>query len=354
MAVYAESSFAFPSGHSAASVAFFGFLTYVLIRERVGPIVVSFLVGTTLIFLIGLSRIYLVEHYLSDVLNGYLVGALWALLGIWLVEWLHTKRDMSRQAAISPWQSAASIGVIVSALVVAGFIVEDYQQTRNIHSLPIAIQLDEPLEAAFAAGRLPTQSESVLGQYQEPISLIVVAEKEADFLESFRKAGWQLGDRPSLRTLMRAAIPVWFDRGYSTAPLTPSFWNGQPHDFGFQVETADMSLRKRHHARFWSTGFRTADGLLIFVGTASFDDGLKWGLTHHIDPNMDAERDFLASGLRDTGLVISEISIQLVAPVLGQNLTGDPFFTDGKVLVFQVESARSAINGKPEPAVDSQ
>ncbi|MCX8227199.1 MAG: bifunctional DedA family/phosphatase PAP2 family protein, partial [Sulfitobacter sp.] len=58
MAVYAESSYSFPSGHSAASVAFFGFLIFVLIRERVGPIVVSFLVGITLIFLIGLSRIY--------------------------------------------------------------------------------------------------------------------------------------------------------------------------------------------------------------------------------------------------------------------------------------------------------
>jgi undecaprenyl-diphosphatase len=354
LAVYAESSFAFPSGHSAASVAFFGFLTYGLIRERVGPIIVSFLLGATLVLLIGLSRIYLVEHYLSDVLNGYLVGALWALLGIWLVEWLHTKRDMSRQTENSPWQRVASIGVVVGALVVVGFIVKDYQQARNIPSLPIVIQLDRPLEAAFTVGLLPTQSESILGQYQEPISLIVLAENEADFLEAFRKSGWLLGDRPSISTLTRAAIAVWFDREYTTAPLTPSFWNGQPHDFGFQIETADKSLRERHHARFWSTGFRSADGQFIFVGTASFDDGLKWGLTHHINPNIDAERNFLASDLRDTGLVKTERSIQLVAPVLGQNLTGDPFFTDGKVIVFQLESDSGTTNGKPEPEVHSE
>ncbi|MDP2779749.1 phosphatase PAP2 family protein, partial [Devosia sp.] len=121
MAVYAESSFSFPSGHSAASVAFFGFLTYVLIRERIGPFFVSFLIGATLVFLIGLSRIYLVEHYLSDVLNGYLVGALWALLGIWLAEWLNTRRGRSGQTSVLPWQRVASIGVVVIALVAVGF-----------------------------------------------------------------------------------------------------------------------------------------------------------------------------------------------------------------------------------------
>lgn len=90
MAVFAENSYSFPSGHSAASVAFFGFVFFILILERVGPIVVSFLVGITVILLIGLSRIYLGEHYLSDVLHGYLVGGLWALLGVWLA--LRSKR----------------------------------------------------------------------------------------------------------------------------------------------------------------------------------------------------------------------------------------------------------------------
>jgi membrane protein DedA with SNARE-associated domain/membrane-associated phospholipid phosphatase len=348
MAVYAESSYSFPSGHSAASVAFFGFLAYVLIRERVGPVVVSFLLGATLVFLIGLSRIYLVEHYLSDVLNGYLVGALWVLLGIWLAEWLRTRPSCKTQDAIAPWQKVSSIGVVVSALVAVGFIVEEYQQTRNVQVAPVVIQLDAPLKTAFAVGRLPTHSESILGLSQEPISLVILAQDDNAFIEAFSRAGWQLGDRPSLGTVSRAALALWLDREYGTAPLTPSFWNGLPHDFGFQAGTSDRSLRQRHHARFWRTGFRTQDGLLIFVGTASFDEGLKWGLTHQIDPNIDAERDFLASGLRNTGLVSSERRIQLVTAVLGQNLTGDPFFTDGKAIVFRLEPDMSTITVEPE------
>ena len=336
MAVYAESSFSFPSGHSAVSVAFFGFVTYLLIRERFGPFFVSFLAGATLVFLIGLSRIYLVEHYLSDVLNGYLVGALWALLGIWLAEWLYSRRNPAKHASARPWRRMASIGVFVSVLMAVGIIVEDYRQTLTLQlrDAPNMVQLNEPLETAFAVGRLPARSESILGMPQEPISLIVLAEDEVSFLEAIRKTGWQPADQPGLDTMARAAFSAWFDREYVTAPVTPAFWNGKPQDFGFQTETMDKSLRERHHARFWRSGFRTINGRLVFVGTASFDDGLKWGLTHHISPNVDVERDFFASDLQKTGLVSSTSDIQLVAPVLGQNLTGDPFFTDGRTILF--------------------
>ena len=85
-----------------------------------------------------------------------------------------------------------------------------------------------------------------------------------------------------------------------------------------------------------------------FVGTASFDQGLKWGLTHHIDPNIDAEREFLATGLRDMGLIRSEKRIQLVAPILGQNLTGDPFFTDGKAIVINLFPDANGMRVEPE------
>ena len=338
LAVYGESSYSFPSGHSAVSVAFYGFLTYILIRERIGPMLVSFLAGASLVFLIGLSRLYLVEHYLSDVLNGYLVGALWALVGIWLAELLHARSKSVGHVSFQLWQRVALNVVVVGAAIGVWFVIQDYQQTRNVQPVPAVIQLDVPLETAFATGRMPTSSENILGMLQEPISLIVLAQDETTFLDVFAKAGWHLADRPSFDTMSRAAFAIWFNKEYETAPVTPAFWNGQPHNFGFQSETTDKSLRQRHHARFWQTRFRTTDGLLIFVGTASFDDGLKWGLTHRIDPNIDAERDFLITDLRRTGWVKSEQRIQLVAPVLGQNLAGDPFFTDGNSVIVRIDS----------------
>ncbi len=338
LAVYGENSYSFPSGHSAVAVAFFGFVTYVVIRERIARVWVLFVAGAIIVFLIGLSRIYLVEHYLSDVLNGYLVGALWALLGISLAEWLRTKAKQAIEFQTKAWNIATALGVLASTVATVWFAVENYHQKLNVKSVDTVVQLDQPVETAFAAKLLPDYSESIVGALQEPISLIVLTPDEATFLQVFEKAGWHLADRPTFATMWKAAFAIWFNNQYDTAPVTPAFWNDKPHDYGFQSETRNKGLRQRHHARFWKTEFRTTDGFLIFVGTASFDDGLKWGLTHRIDPNIDADRDLLIADLQKTRLISSAQIIQLVAPVLGQNLTGDPFFTDGRAYLFQLQS----------------
>ena len=62
----------FPSGHTAATTAFFG--TLVCARRRVG------LVLLPIPLLIAVSRIYLNAHYLSDVVGGALVGMLAAFV----------------------------------------------------------------------------------------------------------------------------------------------------------------------------------------------------------------------------------------------------------------------------------
>jgi undecaprenyl-diphosphatase len=62
---------AFPSGHVAASTAFFGVLIFA--RRRIG------LACLPVPILIGLSRMYLGAHYLSDVVCAALLGILCAL-----------------------------------------------------------------------------------------------------------------------------------------------------------------------------------------------------------------------------------------------------------------------------------
>jgi membrane-associated phospholipid phosphatase len=72
----------FPSGHTVFFVVFFGFLlflTYVL-RVPVLPRRILLSVFSAFILLIGVSRVYLGAHWLSDILGGYLVGSLWLML----------------------------------------------------------------------------------------------------------------------------------------------------------------------------------------------------------------------------------------------------------------------------------
>ncbi len=84
IAYYLEGSKSFPSGHSTIAMAFFGFITYYLIhhlKTRSKRSLIIFL-GALIIGLVGFSRLYLGVHYLSDVLGGFLLGALWLVAGI--------------------------------------------------------------------------------------------------------------------------------------------------------------------------------------------------------------------------------------------------------------------------------
>ena len=80
-----ETSFSYPSVHATFSVALYGFLAYVLCKRypHHAPMIVTF--ATILILAIGFSRLYLGVHFPSDVLAGYLLGGLWLLVGIGVV-----------------------------------------------------------------------------------------------------------------------------------------------------------------------------------------------------------------------------------------------------------------------------
>lgn len=77
MHLVAASGYSFPSGHAMISVAFYGFLGYILWQKRQGgPWVLA---GLALATLIGISRVYLGVHYPTDVLAGFLIGGAWLI-----------------------------------------------------------------------------------------------------------------------------------------------------------------------------------------------------------------------------------------------------------------------------------
>ena len=84
-----ESSFGLPSGHAQNSAAVFGLIAASVKKRWVW--VISF----TLIFLIGISRIYLAVHFPKDVILGWMIGfvLVWAFLRLEnpIIEWLENR-----------------------------------------------------------------------------------------------------------------------------------------------------------------------------------------------------------------------------------------------------------------------
>ena len=73
--------YSLPSGHAFAATVFYGFLIYLTFRvtDRAGPRVAAAVVGGAIILAVGLSRVYLNVHFLTDVVAGWTVGATWLI-----------------------------------------------------------------------------------------------------------------------------------------------------------------------------------------------------------------------------------------------------------------------------------
>jgi undecaprenyl-diphosphatase len=73
--------YSFPSGHSMNGVVFYvalALIAWSVFGRRVG--LVSMIIAGVLAFGIGVSRIYLGFHYLTDVVGGWLAGIVWLLV----------------------------------------------------------------------------------------------------------------------------------------------------------------------------------------------------------------------------------------------------------------------------------
>jgi undecaprenyl-diphosphatase len=76
----------FPSGHAFFSIVFLGLLAYFAFAHlsKLGLRMLIVVSLTVLIVLIGASRVYLGVHWPSDVLGGYIIGAVFLGILIWL------------------------------------------------------------------------------------------------------------------------------------------------------------------------------------------------------------------------------------------------------------------------------
>jgi undecaprenyl-diphosphatase len=91
-----ETSFAYSSGHATLALVFYGLWAYLL--WRTAPPAPWRTAATALLVCwvaaVGWSRLALGAHYPTDVLGGYILGAIWLLVGMTVIDRLTSRAEV--------------------------------------------------------------------------------------------------------------------------------------------------------------------------------------------------------------------------------------------------------------------
>jgi hypothetical protein len=177
----------------------------------------------------------------------------------------------------------------------------------------------------------------------DPINVGLIGDKR-DVLCAMHAANWYPADPVTARSSIEIAGSVLLDRPYDRAPVSPLFYLGRPEDLAFEKPVGD-SADRRHHVRFWKVLDQGQEKRPVWLGSATFDRGVgvshyTGAITHHIAPDVDADRGLLASDLEAAQVVEAKYQVTGVGVTLtGRNGGGDPYFTDGEVWILRLVEA---------------
>jgi len=176
----------------------------------------------------------------------------------------------------------------------------------------------------------------------DPINVGIAGDK-AQILAAFAKAGWDTADALTLRTAAEIGLAVLFDRPYPDAPVSTLVFEGRPQDLAFE-KPIGASPDRRNHVRFWLTA-QIVDGNELWLGSASLDTGAGVShdtgqITHHIGPDIDAERNLVIDDLEKTDAVQRVFEMPgRGATQDGRNGGGDRYFTDGMAKIAVMKNS---------------
>jgi hypothetical protein len=219
------------------------------------------------------------------------------------------------------------IVAVIALLVIYGliaYVAAPLVWRRYVHRHPA---LDDVPGITHTASGIPG----------DPINVALVGTK-TELIKIMLAAKWHPADPLSLKSSLEIAEATVLRRPYEDAPVSNLYLWGRKEDLAFEQQVGD-DPRKRHHVRYWRSEKEDAEGRPLWGGSVTYDERVGLSLTtgqitHHIGPDVDAERDALFAELRKTGDLADVTIIDDFHKVRsGRNGGGDPWSTDGRLFV---------------------
>jgi len=201
---------------------------------------------------------------------------------------------------------------------------------------------DERDFIAYLQG-LPCCTENKKGtESGDPLNLVIVGNAE-DVFHAFIRAGWDETEAITAKSVWKTGIAYFSGGHYRYSPVSALYVFGRPQDAALQKTRG--RIHERNHLRLWLAPVQFK-GKLVWIGQISRDIGVRFTtktiVTHKIDPDVDETRSYLiqdlwySQGLEQVGFVKGVGAADIDAP--RNNLTGDPYFTDGLRAVLWLSS----------------
>jgi hypothetical protein len=204
------------------------------------------------------------------------------------------------------------------------------------------VEAIEGLDQIFLRA-LPRRVTDRQGSSGDMVNFLILG-SEAGMRKVFEAAGWVQVDRDIPSAVIAGVLGGLSKEAYLTMPMSQLYLFNRPQDFGWAHAEPIKVVAARHHLRIWQAP-STVAGSTLWVGAATHDIGFERdqrdnGVTHRIDPNVDAEREYVEKTLTSTGLVAEFGYVLPDDPVReARTATGGSFYSDGRVLFLRLAEA---------------
>ena len=307
VAIYYESSYSFPSGHATIAVALYGFVIYLIMHftKNIQKKFNIFFIGSIFILLIGISRIYLGEHYISDVYSGYLIGTLWVIVAISFTKYIEDKKRISNKKT--------KYTKFINTILIIIFLIFYILFSNHFHYKKIAkrdlktIYIKNPIDV-FKNRSAFTQS--IIGFDSWSINIIFIDNSLNSLKDNLKKVKWHIVKS------IKEDLPIYWN--YKKAKL--------------YVE--NNTNKNIYLLKVWKTNYALSKNEHIFVATAIKSNGYLWNFIPKFIPNIDSARDFTKTILEKYHIIKKVKIYQLNKALIGKDILNQNYFSDGKCIAI--------------------
>jgi hypothetical protein len=229
------------------------------------------------------------------------------------------------------------LGIALAYFVVAYLILP---RLWKHHEMRHAVFDDSP--------RLTQTASDIPG---DPLNIALVGTEE-EVIRAMTAARWDPADALTFRNSVRIVVDTVLRKPDDQAPVSNLYLFGRKEDLAFEKPVGN-SPKQRHHVRFWKL-VRPYDDRPAWIGSAAYDIRVELSrttgqVTHHISPDIDAERDLLVADLKNAIHAQIDWLDGFHTQLQGRNGGGDPWRTDGRLAIVILPAAQAPSIAVPTP-----